>query len=76
MTQPAETLPAAPTVSDAPASVRWSPWRAVVGFGVVSLAADMVYEGARSISGPLRASLGASAVLVGVITGSGEAMAE
>ncbi len=53
----------------------WSPWRAVIGFGVVSLLADMVYEGARSISGPLLASLGASAVLVGLITGAGEAMA-
>jgi MFS family permease len=53
----------------------WSPWRAVIGFGVVSLSADMVYEGARSITGPLLASLGASAVLVGLITGVGEAMA-
>jgi MFS family permease len=47
----------------------------VVGFGVVSLAADMVYEGARSITGPLLASLGATAVLVGLITGAGEAIA-
>jgi MFS family permease len=53
----------------------WSPWRAVVGFGVVSLAADMVYEGARSVTGPLLASLGASAVLVGLVSGAGEAMA-
>ena len=53
----------------------WSPWRAVVGFGVVSLSADMVYEGARAVSGPLLASLGASAVLVGLVTGAGEAMA-
>jgi MFS family permease len=53
----------------------WSPWRAVIGFGLVSLSADMVYEGARSITGPLLASLGASAVLVGLITGAGEAMA-
>jgi MFS family permease len=52
-----------------------SPWRAVVGFGVVSLAADMVYEGARSVTGPLMASLGASAVLVGLVSGAGEAMA-
>ena len=29
----------------------WSSWRAVVGFGVVSLAADVVYEGARSVYG-------------------------
>jgi MFS family permease len=75
MTQPAETLANAATVGDAPASVRWSGWRAVVGFGLVSLAADMVYEGARSITGPLLASLGATAVLVGFITGAGEAMA-
>ena len=47
----------------------------MVGFGVVSLAADMVYEGARSVTGPLLASLGASAVLVGLVTGAGEAMA-
>ena len=53
----------------------WSPWRAVVGFGVVSLSADMVYEGARSVTGPLLAALGASAVLVGLVTGVGEAMA-
>lgn len=58
-----------------PAVRTWSPWRAVVGFGVVSLSADMVYEGARSITGPLLASLGASAVLVGLVTGVGEAMA-
>jgi MFS family permease len=53
----------------------WSPWRAVVGFGLVSLAADMVYEGARSVTGPLLASLGASALLVGLVTGAGEALA-
>jgi hypothetical protein len=49
----------------------WSPWRTVVGFGVVSLAADMVYEGARSVTGPLLASLGASAVLVGLVSVGG-----
>src|SRR5689334_7009462 len=59
----------------APAAPTWSPWRAVVGFGVVSLAADMVYEGARSITGPLLGSLGGSALLVGVVTGAGEALA-
>nr|WP_233600276.1 MFS transporter [Micromonospora sp. M71_S20] len=41
----------------------------------MSLAADMVYEGARSIYGPLLASLGASAVVVGLVTGAGEAAA-
>ncbi|SDG50019.1 MFS transporter [Klenkia brasiliensis] len=65
-----------PTSGAAPevASAR-SAWRAVAGFGVVSLAADMVYEGARSITGPLLASLGASALLVGLVTGLGEAAA-
>jgi len=53
----------------------WSPWRAVVGFGVISLSADMVYEGARSVYGPLLASLGASALVVGTVTGAGEAAA-
>ncbi len=53
----------------------WSAWRVVVGFGVVSLAADMVYEGARSVYGPLLAGLGASAFVVGLVTGAGEAAA-
>lgn len=53
----------------------WSPWRTVVGFGAVSLAADMVYEGARSITGPYLASLGATALVVGLVTGAGEATA-
>jgi MFS family permease len=66
---------AAPTNASGRAARVWSPWRAVVGFGVVSLAADMVYEGARSVTGPLMASLGASAVLVGLVSGAGEAMA-
>jgi MFS family permease len=71
---PAE-LPAAAAVHAPTTRPGWSPWRAVVGFGVVSLAADMVYEGARSVTGPLLASLGASALLVGVVTGAGEALA-
>jgi MFS family permease len=73
------TRPGGAAVSErtAPAATvpTWSPWRAVVGFGLVSLAADMVYEGARSVTGPLLASLGASALLVGLVTGAGEALA-
>lgn len=53
----------------------WTPWRTVIGFGFVSLAADMVYEGARSITGPLLGSLGATALVVGLVTGAGEAIA-
>ncbi|WP_307862062.1 MFS transporter [Nocardioides sp. SYSU D00065] len=50
-------------------------WRVVWWFGFVSLAADMVYEGARSVHGPVLAALGASAVVVGLVTGAGEAVA-
>ncbi len=46
--------------------------RFVVLLGVVSLFADMTYEGARSINGPYLQVLGASAIAVGVIGGSGE----
>ena len=58
-----------------PARAQWSPWRAVVAFGLVSLSADMVYEGMRAVAGPFLGSLGASALTVGVITGAGEAVA-
>ncbi|MFJ2577919.1 MFS transporter [Kitasatospora aureofaciens] len=54
---------------------RMRPWRFVVWFGIISLLADFVYEGARSVTGPLLASLGASAVVVGAVTGAGEAAA-
>jgi MFS family permease len=40
--------------------------------GVVSLFADMTYEGARSITGPYLGALGASATVVGVVAGLGE----
>ena len=53
----------------------WTPWRAVFAFGLVSLCADMVYEGMRAMSGPFLGSLGASALTVGLITGAGEGIA-
>ena len=48
------------------------PWHFVLAFGIVSLLADMVYEGARSIIGPYLATLGASATVVGIVAGAGE----
>jgi MFS family permease len=63
------------TAKSARVEPAWSAWRTVVWFGVVSLAADMVYEGARAITGPFLASLGASALMVGIVTGAGEAAA-
>ena len=68
-----DSAASAPTTGVGPG--RWSAWRVVWWFGFVSLAADMVYEGARSMYGPLLASLGATAVVVGLVTGAGEAMA-
>src|SRR3954447_3279796 len=53
----------------------WAGWRTVLWLGIVSLLVDMVYEGARSITGPFLGSLGASALLVGLVTGAGEALA-
>jgi len=44
----------------------------VVLLGVVSLFADATYEGARSITGPYLAFLGASAAIVGIVSGFGE----
>lgn len=52
------------------------PNRKALGFvillGVVSLFADVTYEGARSIAGPFLATLGATGTAVGVVAGFGE----
>jgi MFS family permease len=44
----------------------------VVLIGVVSLFADMTYEGSRSIWGPFLGTLGASGAIVGLVAGGGE----
>ena len=53
---------------------RLSPIHFELAFGVVSMLADMVYEGVRAVIGPYLASFGASAATVGFITGVGEAV--
>lgn len=40
--------------------------------GLISLCSDMTYEGARSITGPYLASLGANAAIVGIVARLGE----
>jgi MFS family permease len=55
-----------------PGQPQLRPWHFVLCFGLVSLFADMVYEGARSIIGPYLATLGASATVVGAVAGAGE----
>lgn len=50
-------------------------FRFIVCLGFVSLFADMTYEGAHSVIGPLLKDLGASATQVGIIAGLGEMIA-
>src|SRR2546430_5131264 len=57
------------------AQERKSAFRFIVALGFVSLFADMTYEGAHSVSGPLVRDLGASATQVGIIAGLGEMIA-
>lgn len=44
----------------------------ITSFGLVSMFVDIVYEGALAVQDPLLLSLGASAALVGLISGLGE----
>src|SRR5436190_9094340 len=57
------------------AQQRKSAFRFIVALGFVSLFADMTYEGAHSVIGPLLKDLGASATQVGIIAGLGEMIA-
>lgn len=68
-------MPRPPPVHRPVGRNRVSALRFVVRFGAISALADVVYEGARSIIGPYLGSLGATAAVVGVITGAGEAVA-
>jgi predicted MFS family arabinose efflux permease len=52
--------------------MRSSALRFIVALGIVSMLADVTYEGARSINGPFLATLGASAAVVGIVSGAGE----
>ncbi|HEX2667085.1 MAG TPA: MFS transporter, partial [Gammaproteobacteria bacterium] len=53
-------------------SARQKALRFVVSLGLVSLFADLTYEGGRSIIGPYLASLGAGALFAGTVAGLGE----
>jgi len=44
----------------------------IILLGIVSLFGDVTYEGARSVTGPYLATLGASASIVGLVAGVGE----
>jgi MFS family permease len=62
-------------VTNFSAEERKSAFRFIVALGFVSLFADMTYEGAHSVIGPLLKDLGASATEVGIIAGLGEMIA-
>lgn len=49
-----------------------SAYKFIILLGIVSLFADMTYEGSRSITGPYLAVLGANAATVGFVAGFGE----
>jgi MFS family permease len=55
-----------------PADIKKLALRFVVAIGIVSLFADMTYEGARGITGQFLFTLGASATVVGFVAGFGE----
>lgn len=60
------------TIKEQPELVKKKAIIFVVLLGMVSLLADMTYEGARSITGPYLAILGSSALVVGLVAGLGE----
>lgn len=64
-------------MSDAPATrpAGLRPWSMVLGLGFVSLMIDMVSDGAISVGGAFLEQLGASAALVGAVTGAATAIA-
>lgn len=51
------------------------PYAFIVSFGLVSMFMDIVYQGALAVQGPLLASFGATALIVGIVSGLGEATA-
>lgn len=55
-----------------PTLTRSTALRFVILLGIVSLFADMTYEGARSVTGPFLGIMGANATTVGLVIGFGE----
>jgi len=72
MVQPQGPEPPAEAPGGSSGALRKSALRFVLLVGAMSFFADFTYEGSRSILGPFLATLGASALAVGVVTGFGE----
>jgi MFS family permease len=62
------------TTGRAPATAKRRALRFVVLIGIVSLFADVTYEGARGGAGPFLGLLGASGAVVGAVAGLGESL--
>ena len=58
---------------DEKATKKFGPMHFIMGFGIVSMLMDIVYEAALSVQGPLLYSVGATAAVVGIVSGIGEA---
>ncbi len=65
-------LPASAAVAERGPALRQRALRFIVALWLVSLFADVVYEGGRAILGPYLGTLGASSATVGLIAGAGE----
>lgn len=59
-------------MTDETASLRRTAYMVILLFGIVSLFGDIIYEGARSVTGPYLYLLGGSAFIVGLVAGLGE----
>ncbi|MGC8993452.1 MAG: MFS transporter, partial [Candidatus Aenigmatarchaeota archaeon] len=53
-------------------SMKRNPYFLILVFGIVSLLGDIVYEGTRGINGQYLSFLGATAAIVGFVSGLGE----
>lgn len=53
-------------------NIKRASWQFIFLFGIISMFGDITYEGGRSIASPYLAILGASATVVGLVSGLGE----
>jgi MFS family permease len=68
-----QTAASTPVAGSAPsAQDRRHAYTFIVAMGLVSFFGDIAYEGARGITGPFLAMLGASGTIVGIASGAGE----
>ena len=72
MASPKNNSPSPSSPPNGESALRRQAFQIIILMGIVSLCGDITYEGARSITGPFLATLGASAAAVGLVAGAGE----